>query len=496
MSEFMISLIIMDQSAYGLSGSGEILHYLKMPALAAGFLFFPLSRCATATDLRSRRMIMLFSNIVYIAGMTALMGLFSPVSVPGYLLSSMISLLSLGFLGGAVYYYFAMGLVNHPYLGRLSGIGGAAAFLIQISVQYLIPAKTAMLVLLCIGFAFTAYVTLFSKDRFDWMFDEPLEYAREGDPELPDIRVITTGVTAMVLLYMICALTDPIFISMNFAGEMTIYEWPRLLGAAGYLISGFLSDLGHRKWLPLSALCTAILCIPLPFMLKEGYTIPATCLYYVIVVSQINFLNIFFWDLAPKTKRPQLMAGMSRVISCACVTMLPLFSNIPVIAIIMIEVVLYATVILLMVFGGFLPQIHDKNAFASANRAVHDVKAIDKPPGKAPSISDELPENNAEASAGQPIKDKFNPDERPVNNADFQDDSVFLDEFAKLHGLTPREKDFLVLLLKSDDGVQVIALNMNLSTRTVYRHIKNIYEKTGTETRYSLVRYYYELKGS
>ncbi len=128
MSEYMLCLICMDQSAYALSDTGYDLHYLRMPAVAAGFLLHGRNDCYY------------------------------------------------GFLGGAVYYYFAMGFVMHPYLGRLSGIGGAAAFLIQMSVQYLIPANPAMLVLLVAGFAFTAYITLFSKERYEWMFDEPLEF--------------------------------------------------------------------------------------------------------------------------------------------------------------------------------------------------------------------------------------------------------------------------------------------------------------------------------
>ncbi len=69
-----------------------------------------------------------------------------------------------------------------------------------------------------------------------------------------------------------------------------------------------------------------------------------------------------------------------------------------------------------------------------------------------------------------------------------------LDLFATRHGLTPREKELLVPLIESDDEIQSIASDMNISTRTVYRHINSIYEKTGTETRYALMRYYYETK--
>lgn len=462
MSEYMISLIIMDQSAYGLSGAGSILHYLKMPGIAAGFLLFPLSRGHDA-DIRSGRMLMLVSNIVYIAGMAALTGIFFTVGLPLYIISCVVSLISLGFLGGAVYYYFAMGFVNHQYIGRLSGAGGAAAFLIQMASQYLIPAEAAMLILLFAGFAFTAYVTLFSRERFDWMFDEPLEYAKKGDPRLPVPAVIAAGTAAMLLLYMICGFTDTVIISMNFAGDMSMYAWPRLFGAAGYLVGGFLADLGHRRWLPLAALCMTLLCIPLPFMMREGYIITATCLYYIIVVAQIVFLNVFFWELAPKTSRPQLMAGMSRVLSCLSVVILPLFSYIPVMADIMIEVIFATASIICFVLGGYIPAI---GSVAIVGTASNNNRLTDKDvlPDKDQAITEAVREGS------------FDP----------------FDDFAYKHGLTPREKDFLVLLIESDDEVQIIASNMNISVRTAYRHIKSIYEKTGTETRYALMRYYYE----
>ncbi|MBR4574071.1 MAG: helix-turn-helix transcriptional regulator [Lachnospiraceae bacterium] len=436
MSEYMLCLICMDQSAYHLEGTGAILHYLKMPALAVGFLLFPLSQ-KFESDIRTRRITMLASDIIFIAGMAGIMELFIKTGPVGYIISCTVTLISLGFLGGAVYYYYAMGHVGHAYIGRLSGIAGAAAFLIQMTVQFLIPSNIAMLVLLLAGFAFTTYLTIVSKKRFEWMFDEPLEYARRGDPALPGKMIIVAGCAAMIMLYMINGLTDTIIISLSFSGDMSMYAWPRLFGAAGYLVGGFLADLGRRKWLMVCALCMSIMSFPLPFMLQEGHVITATCHYYVIVVSQIVFLNVFFWDLAPKTSHPQLVAGLSRVLACVCDAIHPAFSNTSVMTRITIEALLTSAVLLCIVLGGYIPVPYHK-------------KQVNAPDGSK------------------------------------------LDEFAAAHGLTPREKDFLICLIESDDDVSVIASNMNTSTRTVYRHINSIYEKTGTETRYSLMRYYYQ----
>ncbi len=439
MSEYMICLVCMDKSAYDLAGTGKVLHYLKMPAFAAGMLLFPVSQ-RLCSSIRARRILVLVSNILFILGMDSLMGMFGRPSLVFYSISCAVTLLSLGLLGGAVYYYYAMGFVDHPYLGRLSGLGGAVAFLIQMSVQTFIVADIVMVVLLLIGFVFTTYLTLGSKERFEWMFDEPLEYADKGDPSLPITHVIIIGIAGMMLLYMICGLTDTIIVTMNYAGDMGMYAWPRLFGAAGYLLGGYLADIGRRKWLMISALCLAMLCIPLPFMLSDGSTVVATCLYYIIAVGQIQFLNVFFWDLAPRTEHPRLVSGLGRVLPAVCVVILPALSGISVTAALMIEVTVAAAVVLCIVFGGYYPI--------------------------TVSVSD-----RSLAKQTDPLGD-----------------------FAQRHGLTPRETDFLKVLLESDDDVQIIASNMNVSTRTVYRHINNIYEKTGTETRYALMRYYYQDK--
>lgn len=442
MAEYMLCLICMDQSSYEFPEAGQVFHYIKMPAVAFGFILYPLVR-RFRENIVTGRIILLSVNILFTGGTCSYMGLFGHMEQGMYFAACLVSLLSLGFLGGAVYYFTAMGFVNYPRLGTVTGLGGAVAFLIQITATKIMTANAAMMLLLIAGFALIAYITLISGSGSEWMFDEPLEFAQKGHPSLPGTKMIIMGTLAMILLYMICGVTDTALLSMNFAGDMAIYSWPRFLGAAGYVLAGILSDMGRRKWLHLSALCMTILCIPIPFILREGHILAGTCLYYVIAVGQTHFLNMYFWQLAPRTSRPALVAGLSRVFMCLVVTVFPLFSDLDVMTYIVVEIIIAAVVILCISLGGYIP--------ASAA----DKKRSSPPP---------------------------------------DDETARLDEFARLHNLTPRETDFLRLLLESDDDVQSIASNKNISTRTVYRHINSIYEKTGTETRYSLMRYYYRMK--
>ena len=79
----------------------------------------------------------------------------------------------------------------------------------------------------------------------------------------------------------------------------------------------------------------------------------------------------------------------------------------------------------------------------------------------------------------------------PVGSEETEIDrtSIFSEQFS----LTPREKDLLTILINSDDNMKEAAVKMSVSERVVYRHLKNIYEKTGTSSRHQLMKKYYEI---
>ena len=66
--------------------------------------------------------------------------------------------------------------------------------------------------------------------------------------------------------------------------------------------------------------------------------------------------------------------------------------------------------------------------------------------------------------------------------------------FIERYALTPREKDLMELLLTCDDNIKEVAVKMAVSERVAYRHLNNIYEKTGCSSRLQLLRLYYEGK--
>lgn len=58
--------------------------------------------------------------------------------------------------------------------------------------------------------------------------------------------------------------------------------------------------------------------------------------------------------------------------------------------------------------------------------------------------------------------------------------------------MTPREGDVIKCLLESDTSMKVIADQLEISERMLYRYMKQLYEKTGTENRAGLIKSYYE----
>ena len=63
--------------------------------------------------------------------------------------------------------------------------------------------------------------------------------------------------------------------------------------------------------------------------------------------------------------------------------------------------------------------------------------------------------------------------------------------FVQQYDLTKREIEVLAAVLEGDGTIRMLASEVCMSERMVYRHLSSIYEKTGTNSRATLVRMYY-----
>ena len=85
-------------------------------------------------------------------------------------------------------------------------------------------------------------------------------------------------------------------------------------------------------------------------------------------------------------------------------------------------------------------------------------------------------------------------DEASVSRDTGEAEDIFdhFGDFCDLHGYTPRERDVMNLLLRSDESMKNISVALGISERMLYRYMNSLYEKTGTENRAGLVKKYYE----
>ena len=254
-------------------------------------------------------------------------------------------------------------------------------------------------------------------------------------------------IVAVVLMSLVAGMIDSVLTAFNAEKSYDIYGGVRLFYALGLILAGFLADIKERKYLPLSTVCTILLSSVCMFFLSDKVSYFAgTALMYLYSGFYVIFFTVMFLDFAPKSSRPELWAGMGRIVRSFTVaaTVLPAFNIYGAVGntVLAVGSCLLSILILLVL----LPYL--------SNAAVS--KQAEK------------------QSSGNP---GMSPQER-------------LNLYAQHCLLTPRETEVLEQLLTTEDGIQEIADNMYISRRMVQRYISSIYEKTETKTRLGLFQSY------
>jgi len=431
--ELMLTQIFLDQIFYSgeLKERGVTLHYIMMSFMALGFPLFGISQ-KLFLSIESRRKLFLSIYTLYFLGAVGAYFIKIPLLS---IASSYITILTLGFLGGAIYYYVAEGFVEHPAIGRITGLCSAAAVLLQMALQSLLNFATLLIVII-LGFALAVYGAMQLNN--EWMFDEPLEYARRDEKEeLSSKRDIITRIAWVAMVFIVISITDLLCVEVTASGNTIMYNWPRFGLAIGYVLIGFLADIGHGRYLHLTGLCSLLPTIIVPFLMQDGRYTVGMFIFYMVVGAQILSATLSFFRIAPKTSFPELFSSLGRFIN-ACVEILmliPFLSGL--IPGLLLEIIMLVGIILALSTGGLL-------------------------------------------NASIPAQNKEAPD--------------LMQLFSERFSLTPRERDLLEVLLSCDDNMKEVARKMAVSERVAYRHLSNVYEKTGTTSRLQLMRLYYEGK--
>ena len=438
---FMLTEAFINERCAMILGSSAVnpVYTFGLVCTGLGFLSFSLLRRLCKRE-KSRKTVQLVTGVLDLGAAMILLFADQPAL---FLTSTAAALLLTGHISGCVYYNTAMYFAASRYTGRLIGTGMGAAILLQFVVQNLMPQSVTFIISIIFSVAFVMYFII--KAPRDWILKNPLPYSSDAKKDFKKTLLL---IVAVVLMSLVAGMIDSVLTAFNAEKSYDVYGGVRLFYALGLILAGFLADIRERKYLPLSTVCTILLSSVCMFFLSDEVSYFAgTALMYLYSGFYVIFFTVMFLDFAPKSSRPELWAGMGRIVRSFTVaaTVLPAFNIYGAVGntVLAVGSCLLSILILLVL----LPYL--------SNAAV-SLKPTEKLTSESPTLS---------------------PQER-------------LNLYAQHCSLTPRETEVLEKLLTTEDGVQEIADSLYISRRMVQRYISSIYEKTETKTRLGLFQSY------
>ena len=437
---FMLTEAFINERCALLLGSGAVnaVYAFGLVCTGAGLLSFSLL-CKICKGERARKSALLVIGALCLAAAVVLLAADRPAV---FLASSTMALLLTGHIGGCVYYNTAMVFAASRRTGRMIGAGMGAAICLQFAAQNLTPLPAAFMTGIFLSVAFVMCVIV--RAPRDWILEDPLPDPSTGRK---DRKTAAALIVAVVLMSLVAGMIDSVLTAFNAENVYDVYSGVRLFYAAGLVLAGCVADFGKRKYLPLATVCAILLSSRCVFFLSEevGY-FAGTALMYLYSGFYVIFFTVMFLDFAPKSRCPELWAGMGRVVRSLTVaaTVLPALR-------------------IYDVLGG--------TALAAGSCLVSIGILLVLLPHVGGAV----------AAPGQGKEDqeqrKMSPQQR-------------LELYARDRSLTPRETEVLEKLLTSDDDLQEIADSLYISRRMVQRYVSSIYEKTETKTRLGLFQSY------
>lgn len=258
-------------------------------------------------------------------------------------------------------------------------------------------------------------------------------------------------VIAAAILTIIFALNDSVVVSLDASGSLQLFSGVRLFYALGLVAAGCLYDLGPRFSFTFTTVAMQIMAVLVPYFLwmPEWYNLNMA-LFYFYGGFYVMFVTAEFVVFSDQMANSALWAGLGRMTRsyATALSVIPislLYAKLGVVALVAAGVILNMALLAVCV--------------ADAQLLAHY---------RLP----ELQLSQDETSV------------RPVVDFDRQD----VDRFAQGIGLTDREREVLVLMVTTEDENQKMADDLGISRRTLQRHIAQVYEKAGVQSRIGLYK--------
>ncbi len=413
-------------------GLAEHVYYLIQVFVIAGFaIFAAVKRKAGGLFQRVAAL-----SCVAVLAYCALLMIFVPSDTFAALFFTAAGAVHLGFVGGCVYLKMAEAAHGGVRVGICMAVGCSAAILLQYVFQLRWNVAPLLAVLSAAAAAVLA-VSLFRRS--------PEVGSSPGSPapDIPRKTVVLTVLIAAALLLFPSFYNGYIHHLQITSGytDFNVYSWPRLTMIPAYLLFGAVATVKRGKFLPITALCAAIVALLNSVLVWSGVGyLVNMCLFYVAIAASVAYYDLAFWKIAMRTKRPEIWASAGRVLDSVCVLAAGAarVSALPVVAVVSVDVALLAATIVLMALNG------------DFNFAHHPVPA---PPKAAPG------------------EDPF---------------AVIKDRY----GFTDGELRVFRELVLTEDKQAAVGDRLSIKLRTVQANVTSIYRKTGASTRSGLVQIY------
>ena len=406
-------------------------YYIKEAVMVMGFLSFALSRRLSGRVLL-RKILFLSSSLLYCG--TLLIVMFS--NDRSMILSgSMLAMFAVGHMGGATYYILAAGLFGRKNGGLLLAAGMTLATIGFYVPWGLIGQEKVMLAVMIAGFLVITYIVV--RPMKDWVFLDLLPYSgKTGNETEQTAQILKVTIMSAVIGILLISKTDAMLINGQYAEISEImYRISRFLAIPAYFITGLLHDLKKKDITIVLLLASAVLLLCFPQDVgAEPMFISLLGFLDNLVIANIT---LAFFDVAPRTGRPELWASFGRVLMLIDAVVGQVFLRIPKDGHAINYICTTALALILMSIGILV--VKEEGARVAE-------------------------EKHMEEAADTHVRR--------------------LMRIKETYGLTPRETDvFDTVLSMPHASVSLMAEKLEISRTMMYRYINSISEKTGVSEK-------------
>ena len=519
--------------------AGRDFLFIQLPILvasSAGLLSFPVF--IRKTDRTSRRILSVMFTAV---GLACLAVEHLAYSAQTSFVAGFISFYLLGIAGGGALWAASVALSRSTYLATWVGVCHAAGVAAQIALFGLASTRLAETVVLgvgivaFVGFAMAAWPSMKSARRlaadktldYSYYDRKPFPFAGPSGTARANVTPLRFAVAFCVVVGLFAALFSLLYNALP-GGATWVSQYTdvssRIALIVGGLAAGILIDTGRVRHTGTVMLCVAFLATAATLAGKAGVDewICRLAFFGGSGMFAIFYSASSIW-VAPYMKVPQLWASMGRVVSnlTTIVVWLPAAAladgdDATMLALVAISLFAAATLLMSAARSMISDDIGPGRRLAAEAEAkgewsgdagdsslVRDGGAGDSPLGRDGSAGDsplvrdgggegfaseEEPVARADSGEGA-LRPGFADGNSPTPTALSPEEQ--LERFARTYGLTPRETTVLAAVTQDERPLKQVAADLDVTLRTVQRHLTSVYQKTSTQTRAGLaVRFF------